>query len=90
METKDRILRTALKLFVERGFTEVSINDLINEVGIAKGGFYHHFKSKDELIYIMMEKISYPILESFIISIDECNGSIKEKLLCLFQKYSEV
>lgn len=90
METKDRILRTALKLFVEKGFAEVSINDLIKEVGIAKGGFYHHFKSKDELIYEMMEGFAYPLLEGIIRSIDECNGSVKEKLSCLFKKYSEV
>lgn len=90
METKDRILKTTLKLFVERGFAEVSINDLIKEVGIAKGGFYHHFKSKDELIYEMMESFTFPLLENIIGSIDECNGSVKEKLSCLFRKYTEV
>lgn len=89
VDTRERILNTALKLFVERGFAEVSINDLIKEVGIAKGGFYHHFKSKDELIYEIMEKVIFPHFNEIIRSIDEFNGSAKEKLLEIFKNHSE-
>ena len=89
MDTKEKILKTALKLFVEKGFAEVSISDLIQEVGIAKGGFYHHFKSKDQLINDIIEKVIFPYLEDIIKCIDECQGSTKEKLHNVFEKNSQ-
>ncbi|HWQ89531.1 MAG TPA: TetR/AcrR family transcriptional regulator [Desulfitobacteriaceae bacterium] len=89
VDTRKKILKTALKLFVEKGFAEVSINDLIQEVGIAKGGFYHHFKSKDQLINEIIEKVIFPYLDDIINSIDKCQGSAKEKLFHAFEKQSQ-
>lgn len=88
-DTRERIVSIAFKLFLERGIAEVSINDLIKEVGIAKGGFYHHFKSKDELIYEIIEKIIYPYLNKIIKNIDEFNCSAKEKILEIFKSHYE-
>lgn len=90
METKERILNTAVRLFIERGFYEVSLNDIIKEVDIAKGGFYHHFKSKDELIYEAMEKYLFPYIDNIIKRIDEYEGTSKEKLKNIFNVYSEL
>jgi len=36
-------------MFMERGYADVSLNDILKPIGITKGGFYHYFKSKDEL-----------------------------------------
>ncbi|MBI6875638.1 TetR/AcrR family transcriptional regulator [Clostridium aciditolerans] len=90
MDTKDRILRTALKLFIERGFVEVSVNDLIKEVGIAKGGFYHHFKSKDELIGEIIEKFIIPYLDELIRSVDKSVGSPTKRLQNLFKVPTDI
>ena len=46
---KSRILETASKLFSERGFLSVGINEIIEKSETAKASFYHHFKSKDLL-----------------------------------------
>ena len=43
---KDSILRTAEHLFFEKGYEETSIQDILDELSISKGGFYHHFDSK--------------------------------------------
>ncbi len=48
-QTKLNIVDTAIRLFSERGFSNTSINDIIVESGVSKGGFYNHFKSKHAL-----------------------------------------
>jgi AcrR family transcriptional regulator len=48
-ETHNRILRGARRLFNRRGFAEVTINEVMAEAGLTRGGFYRHFKSKEDL-----------------------------------------
>lgn len=56
--TEARILDTATKLFLEKGWEETTIQDIINELGdLTRGAFYHHFKSKDEIIDAVTTRI---------------------------------
>lgn len=48
--TKERIVKTALKLFLQKGFYSVSMNMIAAEVGISKPAIYHHFSSKDAMV----------------------------------------
>lgn len=48
-ETKARIERAALRLFVEKGITQTTVRDITQAVGITEGALYRHFTSKDEL-----------------------------------------
>ncbi|AKJ27313.1 TetR/AcrR family transcriptional regulator [Caldimonas brevitalea] len=47
--TRSRIVESARRLFNRHGFEQVSIDQVMAEAGLTRGGFYHHFKSKDEL-----------------------------------------
>lgn len=47
---KEAILKTAEKLFFEKGFAETSIQDILDALSISKGGFYHYFDSKNTLL----------------------------------------
>ena len=47
---KEAILRTAEKLFFEKGYEETSIQDILDALTISKGGFYHYFDSKNALL----------------------------------------
>ena len=47
---KDQILRAAQNFFYTLGYEKTSIQDIIDEVGIAKGTFYHYFRSKTDLL----------------------------------------
>lgn len=47
--TRGRIVDAARRLFNRHGFEQVSIDHVMAEAGLTRGGFYHHFKSKDEL-----------------------------------------
>ncbi|WP_028829199.1 TetR/AcrR family transcriptional regulator [Proteocatella sphenisci] len=49
-ETKKRIRESALRLFDEKSFEEVTINEICKESGITKHTFYYYFKSKDDLL----------------------------------------
>jgi len=48
-QTRARIVECARALFNRRGFTEVSIDEIMAAAGLTRGGFYNHFKTKDEL-----------------------------------------
>ena len=47
---RDSILRTAERLFFEKGYDETSIQDILDALSISKGGFYHYFESKIALL----------------------------------------
>ncbi|GLH62438.1 MULTISPECIES: TetR/AcrR family transcriptional regulator [Parageobacillus] len=48
---RDRIIDTALRLFEKYGYHGVTVDRIVTESNTSKGGFYHNFKSKDELLY---------------------------------------
>lgn len=90
MEVREKILKTAFKLFIERGFLEVYITDLIKEIDIDKSDFYHYFKNRNQLIYESIEELWTPYFNDIINAVDECNDSSNKKLLQIFEKYSEI
>ena len=46
--TLNRILDTALDLFIEKGYEQTTIQDIVDQLGdLSKGAIYHHFKSKE-------------------------------------------
>ncbi len=49
-ERKNEILDAAERLFAIKGYSRATINDILHEVGIAKGTFYYHFQSKEEVM----------------------------------------
>ncbi len=50
MSTREKILDCAKNLFFTIGYEKTSVQKIIDEVGIAKGTFYHHFKTKEQLL----------------------------------------
>ncbi|HGM3508027.1 TPA: TetR/AcrR family transcriptional regulator [Clostridioides difficile] len=56
-ERKSEILDTAEMLFCTKGYSKTTINDILNEVGIAKGTFYYYFKSKEEVMDAIITRI---------------------------------
>jgi len=62
MKTKEVIIRTALKLFLSKGFNETSMNEIAREVGVSKPAIYHHFKNKDELVQAIFDYFTQKIM----------------------------
>src|SRR5262249_22770749 len=48
-DTRERILESARRLFNSRGYSGVTIDEIMNHARLTHGGFYRHFSSKDEL-----------------------------------------
>lgn len=60
-ERKNEIIDTATALFLDKGYDQCSINDILNSIGIAKGTFYHYFKSKEDVLDAAVNKMSEQI-----------------------------
>jgi len=54
-ETRERILESARRLFNRKGFSEVSIDEIMDNAGLTHGGFYRHFAGKEELYAAAVE-----------------------------------
>jgi len=54
---RDKIVRSAAKLFLEKGYESVSINDIIEVVGGSKGTIYSNFTSKEKLFEAVVEQL---------------------------------
>lgn len=54
--TRDHIVEAADGLFYRRGYEHTSFSDIADAVGISHGNFYHHFKSKDEILDAVIRK----------------------------------
>jgi Transcriptional regulator len=55
-DTKVQILQTALKMFLKKSYRDVSLTDIVNEMGLTKGAFYHYYKGKQQ---IFAEAVKY-------------------------------
>lgn len=65
-ETKERIFQAAKQILKKKGYEELSIKNICEEAGVSNGSFYHHFKTKDDLLSYYIEdqpKISPDVLD---------------------------
>jgi TetR/AcrR family transcriptional regulator, cholesterol catabolism regulator len=79
------ILDLAATLFVQRGYDNVSLNDLIADAGVSKGAFYHWFPSKDALITALAERSARDQLAAIQDATDQCGGNALDRLNALLQ-----
>ena len=67
-ETVKKILEVSLKLFIEKGYEQTTVLDIVaNLGGLTRGAFYHHFKSKEEVIeaiFNQMPEGRHPFIEA--------------------------
>lgn len=58
--TIERIVEVSFKLFIEKGYEQTTIQDIVNEPGdLSKGAIYHHFKNKEEIVDAVTTKLFY-------------------------------
>ena len=71
MVKRNLIMEKALELFAENGFTATSIQQITDSCGISKGSFYLYFKSKDELIYGLIDYFMTELITNIERSVSE-------------------
>jgi TetR/AcrR family transcriptional regulator, cholesterol catabolism regulator len=79
------MLDRAMTLFVQRGYDNVSLNDLIADAGVSKGAFYHWFPSKDALIAALAEHSANEQLAAIEDTLDHCGGNALDRLNAVLQ-----
>lgn len=76
---------TALGLFLRNGYSTVSVNDIVHKAGVSKGAFYHHFKSKQELLELIfdwwLKEDIYKIIDEIVAN----NATAHEQLQRIFK-----
>jgi len=84
-KTKSEILLTAVRLFREKGWENVNIEDVVKEVGVTRGAFYHYFKSREELVIAAVDQMFYDDNPFTAVS-KETNLNALEKLRFVFKR----
>lgn len=56
---RDKILKTAVKVFAQKGFEGARMDEIAKEANVPKSLIYYHFKSKDDLLNVLMDNFIY-------------------------------
>ncbi|MDF2557659.1 MAG: TetR family transcriptional regulator [Bacillales bacterium] len=83
-DRKKEILDTAERLFLVSGYEKCTVNDVINSVGIAKGTFYHYFKTKEEVLDSIVSRYREKVVSRAIGVLMVDDISSEEKLMRVF------
>jgi TetR/AcrR family transcriptional regulator, cholesterol catabolism regulator len=96
LEPRQEILRTAARLFQQQGYDATSMNDVAAALKLSKGGLYHHFQSKDEILFHIMSH-AMDITEARVINVvrridgaGASGGATEARLRTLIRLHIEV
>ncbi len=82
-ERRREFIATAQQLFYTKGYERTSVNDIINEVGVSKGAFYHYFDSKE----VLLEQVVDELVEQSTVLVQ---AIIAEKRLDAIAKFNHM
>jgi AcrR family transcriptional regulator len=80
IETQERIIQAALELFVRKGYHGTSISDIVDKVGLTKGSLYAHFKSKGEILLLIIDRCRARGIDELLQFVNEGEGNALDKL----------
>jgi AcrR family transcriptional regulator len=89
IDSRQEILRTAARLFQQRGYDATSMNDIAAALKLSKGGLYHHFQSKDEILFEIMNH-AMQITEERVLKPVRGIAKADERLRALIRLHIEV
>ena len=78
-ERKQELIDTAERLFLEKGYEQTTVADIVREIEVAQGTFYYYFSSKEEILEAIIEKDITALEENVrqIMSREDANAAIK-------------
>ena len=86
-ETVNLILDVAFRLFIEKGYEHTSIQDIIDNLGgLSKGAIYHHFKSKEDILVAVTDRMTSESNRMLAAIRDRSDLSGIEKLKTIFSE----
>ena len=90
---RERILDAAQRLVLERGFAATSVEAVIAQASASKGGFFHHFHSKNELGLALLERYAAAdkrLLEEFMAAAEAETDDPAEQLVAFVRHFEHV
>lgn len=84
-ETKERIFRAAKQILQKKGYEELSIKNICEEAGVSNGSFYHHFKTKDDLLSYYIE--DQPSINPDLLDVPENKDEAKIAIIRVYLNY---
>lgn len=79
-ERKEEIVKAARHLFQAKEYDQVTMQDVIESVGIAKGTIYHYFRSKGELLEAVIDDMVDENLSEIVKMLDGAKGNALQKI----------
>ncbi len=80
--SKDNIIRIAFTLFLEKGYKEVTIKDIMAATNLSKGAIYHHFNSKEEIYHATLEAHYFDLIKMDQLEFD--GEDFRNNVECLY------
>ncbi|UPK42699.1 TetR/AcrR family transcriptional regulator [Paenibacillus pabuli] len=87
--TREHIIMKSAAIFNQRGYAGTSLNDIIADTGIKKGGIYRHFTNKDEIALEAYNYAASIVISKFAEAVDR-EQSASGRLLAFFRVYEDV
>ncbi len=84
-ETKERIFQAAKRILQKSGYEELSIKNICEEAGVSNGSFYHHFKTKDDLLSYYIE--DQPSINPDRLELPKNKEEAKETIIHVYLNY---
>jgi AcrR family transcriptional regulator len=81
---RNEIIDAAQRLIFSKGYEEMSIQDVIDALGISKGAFYHYFKSKQALLEAIVMGMTHELLQVIDPIVNDAHLTAMQKLQCYF------
>lgn len=78
---REQIKEIALKLFVEKGYSKTTMDEIVHAAGVSKGGMYHHFSGKEEIFLELLKDGSEYRKNLIVEYMRENPQSRKEKIM---------
>ena len=85
-ETKERIFRAAKEILQKNGYEELSIKNICEVAGVSNGSFYHHFKTKDDLLSYYIEE--QPSIDPGLLDVPSNKESAKKAIVEVYLNYA--
>jgi TetR/AcrR family transcriptional repressor of nem operon len=88
MSLKEKIIHESLRLFSLKGFLGTSLQDILAAAGASKGGFYNHFRSKEDLFYSVLDEARRTWRTKNLAGLDEIDDPMG-KIVKLLQNFRD-
>lgn len=85
METKAKIFAAAKHILQKKGYEQLSIKNICEEAGVSNGSFYHHFKTKDDLLSYYIEE--QPSINPDLLDLPKDAGEAKQTIIYVYMNY---